>query len=166
MTKAAVFDVDGTLVDSGDLHASAWQEAFTRFGREVTIEQARSHIGKGGDQLLPVILTATQQQAFDIREGASFHDAPAGWHECRMNRATRPFVGWFAQVLAMRSCGCQLLGLTAGTGAVVYLFWRQQAQVMLDIGWQCLPCAAISPCICQSLRSESRAPTYGCDAIS
>ncbi|WP_408249917.1 HAD family hydrolase [Paraburkholderia xenovorans] len=30
MTKAAVFDIDGTLVDSVDLHASAWQEAFAR----------------------------------------------------------------------------------------------------------------------------------------
>ena len=27
MPKAAIFDVDGTLVDSVDLHASAWQEA-------------------------------------------------------------------------------------------------------------------------------------------
>ncbi|WP_218779324.1 HAD hydrolase-like protein [Paraburkholderia caledonica] len=56
MTKAAVFDIDGTLVDSVDLHASAWQEAFARFGHEVTFEQARSQIGKGGDQLLPVFL--------------------------------------------------------------------------------------------------------------
>jgi HAD superfamily hydrolase (TIGR01549 family) len=64
MTKAAVFDIDGTLVDSVDLHASAWQEAFARFGHEVTFEQARRQIGKGGDQLLPVFLTAAQQQDY------------------------------------------------------------------------------------------------------
>jgi HAD superfamily hydrolase (TIGR01549 family) len=62
MTKAAVFDIDGTLVDSVDLHACAWQEAFAMFGYEVTFEQARSQIGKGGDQLIPVFLSEAQQQ--------------------------------------------------------------------------------------------------------
>jgi HAD superfamily hydrolase (TIGR01549 family) len=62
MTKAAIFDIDGTLIDSVDLHASAWQEAFAKFGHDVTFEQARSQIGKGGDQLIPVFLSAAQQQ--------------------------------------------------------------------------------------------------------
>ena len=30
MPQAAIFDVDGTLVNSVDLHASAWQEALER----------------------------------------------------------------------------------------------------------------------------------------
>ena len=64
MVKAAIFDMDGTLVDSVDLHASAWQEAFVRFGHRVTFEQARSEIGKGGDQLLPVFLSADQQHNY------------------------------------------------------------------------------------------------------
>ncbi len=53
MPQAAIFDIDGTLVDSVDLHASAWQEALVKFGHHVTFEQARSQIGKGGDQLMP-----------------------------------------------------------------------------------------------------------------
>lgn len=57
MLKAAIFDIDGTLVDSVDLHARAWQEAFAHFGHQVTFEQARSQIGKGGDKLIPVFLT-------------------------------------------------------------------------------------------------------------
>ena len=61
MPKAAIFDVDGTLVDSVDLHASAWQEAFGKFGHKVTFEQARSQIGKGGDQLIPVFLSKAEQ---------------------------------------------------------------------------------------------------------
>jgi beta-phosphoglucomutase-like phosphatase (HAD superfamily) len=28
MLKATIFDVDGTLVDSVDAHAHAWQDAF------------------------------------------------------------------------------------------------------------------------------------------
>jgi phosphoglycolate phosphatase-like HAD superfamily hydrolase len=61
MPQAAIFDVDGTLVDSVDLHARAWQEALAKFGHHVTFEQARSQIGKGGDQLIPVFLSKAEQ---------------------------------------------------------------------------------------------------------
>nr|WKF55613.1 Phosphoglycolate phosphatase [Paraburkholderia busanensis] len=64
MMKAAIFDIDGTLVDSVDLHASAWQEAFAQFGHDVAFEQARSQIGKGGDQLLPVFLSPAQLEDY------------------------------------------------------------------------------------------------------
>lgn len=55
--EAAIFDVDGTLVDSVDLHARAWQEAFAHFGRKLAFEEVRAQIGKGGDQLMPVFLS-------------------------------------------------------------------------------------------------------------
>src|SRR5689334_3821702 len=61
--KAIIFDIDGTLVDSVDLHAEAWQEAFRHFGREIPLEQIRSQIGKGGDQLLPVFLSKPELKA-------------------------------------------------------------------------------------------------------
>ena len=57
MIHAVIFDIDGTLVDSVDLHALAWHDAFRHFGHDVTFEQARSQIGKGGDQLIPTFLT-------------------------------------------------------------------------------------------------------------
>lgn len=56
MAKAIIFDIDGTLLDSVDSHAEAWQEAFRQFGREIPLAAIRSQIGKGGDQLLPVFL--------------------------------------------------------------------------------------------------------------
>src|SRR5262245_10209129 len=62
MPKAAIFDVDGTLLDSVDLHAIAWHEAMVRFGHDVSFEQARSQIGKGGDKLLPVFLSEDEQR--------------------------------------------------------------------------------------------------------
>ena len=57
MRKAAICDLDGTLLNSVDLHALAWHEAMTEFRHDVSIEQARSQIGKGGDKLIPVFLT-------------------------------------------------------------------------------------------------------------
>jgi HAD superfamily hydrolase (TIGR01549 family) len=56
MIKAVIFDVDGTLVDTVDQHATAWQRTFAHFGRDVAFEAVRSQIGKGGDQLMPVFL--------------------------------------------------------------------------------------------------------------
>ena len=57
MVKAVIFDMDGTLIDSVDLHAKAWQDAFRDFGHEFDFKAIRDQIGKGGDQLLPVFLT-------------------------------------------------------------------------------------------------------------
>jgi phosphoglycolate phosphatase-like HAD superfamily hydrolase len=54
--SAAIFDIDGTLIDSVDFHAKAWQQTFAHFGIRVTFEDVRSQIGKGGDQLLPVFV--------------------------------------------------------------------------------------------------------------
>jgi HAD superfamily hydrolase (TIGR01549 family) len=62
MQKAAIFDLDGTLLDSVDLHALAWHEAMLRFGHDVSFEQVRSQIGKGGDKLIPVFLSDEQQR--------------------------------------------------------------------------------------------------------
>jgi HAD superfamily hydrolase (TIGR01549 family) len=59
-----IFDVDGTLVDSVDLHARAWQEAFAHFGKDFPFERVRYQIGKGGDQLMPVFLSEEELEKF------------------------------------------------------------------------------------------------------
>jgi phosphoglycolate phosphatase-like HAD superfamily hydrolase len=58
LPKAAIFDLDGTLLDSVDLHALVWQEALLKFGHDVSFELVRGQIGKGGDKLIPVFLSA------------------------------------------------------------------------------------------------------------
>lgn len=56
MLQAVIFDVDGTLIDSNDLHAKAWQRAFQHFGYDIPYEKLRSQIGKGGDNYIPYFL--------------------------------------------------------------------------------------------------------------
>jgi HAD superfamily hydrolase (TIGR01549 family) len=62
--RAAIFDIDGTLVDSVDLHAAAWQQAFRHFGKDVAFEKVRQQIGKGADQLMPVFFTRAELDRF------------------------------------------------------------------------------------------------------
>jgi phosphoglycolate phosphatase-like HAD superfamily hydrolase len=62
LPKAAIFDLDGTLLDSVDLHALAWQEALIRFGHDVSFDKVRGQIGKGGDKLIPVFLSGDEQR--------------------------------------------------------------------------------------------------------
>lgn len=64
MIKAVIFDIDGTLVDSVDLHARAWQETFARYGKSIAFEKVRYQIGKGGDQLMPVFFSREELDDF------------------------------------------------------------------------------------------------------
>jgi HAD superfamily hydrolase (TIGR01509 family) len=60
MVKAVIFDIDGTLIDSVDMHARAWQETFLRYGVKTDFRAVREQIGKGGDKLMKVFLSEEQ----------------------------------------------------------------------------------------------------------
>jgi HAD superfamily hydrolase (TIGR01509 family) len=62
--RAAIFDLDGMLVDSNEFHVLAWQETFRHFGKEIPIERLRQQVGKGGDQYLPVFLNQAEMRKF------------------------------------------------------------------------------------------------------
>jgi HAD superfamily hydrolase (TIGR01509 family) len=64
MLSAVIFDIDGTLVDTVDMHAEAWQRAFRAYGKELDFATVRAQIGKGGDQLMPVFLSPAELDAF------------------------------------------------------------------------------------------------------
>jgi HAD superfamily hydrolase (TIGR01509 family) len=86
--RAVLFDVDGTLVDTNDLHASAWREAFVRFGHDVPFDDIRWQVGKGGDNLIPSLLpaiSAKEQAALEAYRRDLFQ-------RCYLPRA-RPFAG-------------------------------------------------------------------------
>jgi steroid delta-isomerase-like uncharacterized protein len=55
MADTAIFDVDGTLVDTNYQHALAWFRAFRRYG--ITLPMWRIHrgIGMGGDMFVPEV---------------------------------------------------------------------------------------------------------------
>ena len=68
--KAAIFDIDGTLVDSVDIHAEVWQRVLAEFGKNVSFADVRRQIGKGSDTLLPEFLSREElaQKGKEISE--------------------------------------------------------------------------------------------------
>jgi membrane protein len=75
MIGAVLFDVDGTLIDSNDLHATAWRETFAKFGFDIPLETIRGQIGKGGDNLIPTLLPdidEERQEEIDSLRGELF----------------------------------------------------------------------------------------------
>ena len=62
MLKAVIFDIDGTLIDSVDLHASSWVDSFARFGVRVKFDEVRRHIGEGADRLIPAFVPTTMSE--------------------------------------------------------------------------------------------------------
>ena len=51
-----ILDIDGTLVDTNPLHASAWSRAMKRFGFAIDEERIIGEIGKSGSMLVPAVL--------------------------------------------------------------------------------------------------------------
>jgi HAD superfamily hydrolase (TIGR01509 family) len=51
--ETAIFDVDGTLIDSNGAHAETWADALREHGITVDVDAIRRLIGMGGDKLLP-----------------------------------------------------------------------------------------------------------------
>lgn len=62
--SAFIFDLDGTLVDSNELHIDSWERAFRHFGKRFSLAQLRAQIGKGSDQYLPEFLTPAEIEKF------------------------------------------------------------------------------------------------------
>jgi HAD superfamily hydrolase (TIGR01509 family) len=70
--QCVLLDIDGTLVDSNDLHVKAWERAFNRYGHAITSDAIREQVGKGGDQLVPALLPDVTSKQSEAIAGA--HD--------------------------------------------------------------------------------------------
>ncbi|MET0285944.1 MAG: HAD family hydrolase [Polyangiales bacterium] len=53
MRRIILLDIDGTLVDSNDLHAESWHAALAQYGIACDVARLRKLIGMGSDKLLP-----------------------------------------------------------------------------------------------------------------
>lgn len=107
--RAVLLDIDGTLVDSNDAHARAWQQALARHGQPVPFERLRELIGKGGDKLLAETVGIDKEtpagQAIDQQRAQLFLRE----HLPRL----RPLPGARELILRLRSQGLRLVVATS-----------------------------------------------------
>jgi HAD superfamily hydrolase (TIGR01509 family) len=112
MVEAVIFDVDGTLVDSVDLHARAWQEALRHFGYELPYERVRHEIGKGGDQLMPALLPRDVVE----RQGETIEEYRGALFKREYLSRVRPFGGVRALFERIKADGKRIALATSAKG--------------------------------------------------
>jgi HAD superfamily hydrolase (TIGR01509 family) len=60
--NALLFDLDGTLLDTNEQHARAWQRALDHLGYRVPTPRIMPEIGKGGDRVVPALVGEKTEQ--------------------------------------------------------------------------------------------------------
>jgi len=77
VARAALLDLDGTLVDTNYQHALAWFRAFRRFEIVLPVWRLHRHIGMGGDQYVAAVAGEDVEQRLggDLRDA---HDEEFG----------------------------------------------------------------------------------------
>ncbi len=107
---AVIFDVDGTLIDTVDLHAQAWVEALRHFGVETAFEDMRVQIGKGGDQLLHGLIPPDRLD----REGEAIQSFRADLFKRKHLRQARAFPGVRDLFQRIRDAGQHIVLASSG----------------------------------------------------
>ena len=113
--RAVIFDIDGTLLDSVDLHAQAWVEAFAHFGVETDAAKVRSQIGKGGDELMPVFLPPERIE----REGKEIESYRSDLFKQKYLPEVRPFPAVRQLFERIRAAGLKIALASSGKGPEV-----------------------------------------------
>ncbi|MFZ9880829.1 MAG: HAD family hydrolase [Phycisphaerales bacterium] len=79
---AAIFDLDGTLVDSYDAHFEAWRLISARHGVEVTVDDYYAHFGRRNEDLLRECWLRAGRGALTVDEVAALdHEKEAVYRE-------------------------------------------------------------------------------------
>jgi phosphoglycolate phosphatase-like HAD superfamily hydrolase len=88
MIQAVIFDLDGTLVDSNELHVASWERAFRHFGKRFSLDALRRQIGKGSDQYLPEFLNAEEMRTLGQKID-EYRPNFSGTNICRVSNHSR-----------------------------------------------------------------------------
>jgi HAD superfamily hydrolase (TIGR01509 family) len=76
---AALFDMDGTLVDTNYLHVVTWWEAFRQAGRTVPMAAIHRSVGMGSDKIIEHLLGDARDHRDDDRIASAHKALYAAW---------------------------------------------------------------------------------------
>ena len=110
MTKAVLFDVDGTLIDSNDQHARAWVAALAEAGYSIPFERVRPLIGMGGDKVLPELVPGLEE---DSPQGKAIGEARKRIFKERELNTIPPTRGARELLEAVRARGARIVVATS-----------------------------------------------------
>lgn len=117
MADTAIFDVDGTLVDTNYQHALAWFRALRRYGITRPLWRLHRGIGMGGDQFVPAVAGPDVEQAHG-------DDLRAAWKEefDQLIGEVQPFEGAHELLAEVKQRGFRLVLASSGTTEHVEAF--------------------------------------------
>jgi len=119
--RGVLLDMDGTLVDSNDAHARAWQRAFADNGDQLPWEKIRRLIGMGGDNLIPAVLGVDKESELGARINQRRSEIFRREHLSHI----RPFPGVRPLLERMREAGLRLVIATSSP--------REELEPLIDI---------------------------------
>jgi HAD superfamily hydrolase (TIGR01549 family) len=117
MPDTAIFDVDGTLVDTNYQHALAWYRAFRRFDITLPLWQLHRGIGMGGDNFV----THVAGEEIEKEHGSQLREA---WTEefDVMIGEVRPFAAARPLLAEIKKRGFKLVLASSGKAQHVEAF--------------------------------------------
>jgi HAD superfamily hydrolase (TIGR01549 family) len=130
VARAALLDVDGTLVDANYQHALAWFRAFRRFGIVLPVWRLHRHIGMGGDQYVAAVAGEDVERRCgdDLREAHSEEFEP-------MRDECQPLDGAHDLLVELKRRGkTVVLASSASEDDLDFFLGRLDAKEHLD-GW-------------------------------
>jgi HAD superfamily hydrolase (TIGR01509 family) len=102
--KAMLFDIDGTLADSNDLHVDTWEEVFRAKGIVVPREGIHPQIGKGADLLVPALVPGANQKT-----AKTLGDAHAAVFKTQYLQKVKPFPRVHELLHAVHDAGVRIV---------------------------------------------------------
>jgi HAD superfamily hydrolase (TIGR01549 family) len=128
VARAALLDLDGTLVDTNYQHALAWFRAFRRFEIVLPVWRLHRHIGMGGDQYV----AAVAGDEVEKRLGDDLRDAQGEEFE-RLRAECEPLEGARELLAELKRRGLEVvIASSSGEGDLEFFVEKLEARGFLD----------------------------------
>lgn len=105
---AAIFDLDGTLVDSYDAHFGAWRQVAGEIGHELSVEQFARQFGRTNDPILREIFEWAGREAPGSAGLRSLADRKESLFRASIERVFPEMAGGRELLHALRGAGWRL----------------------------------------------------------